>query len=212
MAFFNRLFSLVPPQKAAGRPQSGTLLATNSQLYSQTPLVPPSSTSRDVARRELVRVALRDVRRAHAIPLNWVDCEVMVLPGVAGLLGLPGDTRMLVTLQVLQWDDRLVKYSLAIQRRLIAQVLDYDPTASQWLRGVVWEFPANLKCAFADMPDAKLWAQPAAKARQSVDVLDRRAARRTGDISQRKNAGPSVHVKSERAREDDYAPTRQAGL
>jgi hypothetical protein len=206
MGFFSQWFSRAAPHQAAGRPHSSALLATDSQLFSQVPPVPASATSRDVARRELVRVALRDVRRAHSIPLNWIDCEVMALPG------LPGDTRMLVSLQVLEWDDRLVKYSLAIQRRLVAQIVDYDPTAAQWLRGVVWEYPANLKSAFAEMPDSKLWALAPAKAKISVDVLDRRAARRTGDISHRKNAAQGAQAQNERAREDDFAPTRQVGL
>ncbi len=206
MGFFSQWFSRAAPHQAAGRQHSSALLATDSQLFSQVPPVPASSTSRDVARRELVRVALRDVRRAHSLPLNWIDCEVMALPG------LPGDTRMLVSLQVLEWDDRLVKYSLAIQRRLLAQIIDYDPSAAQWLRGVVWEFPANLKCAFADMPDPKLWAQAPAKTKSSVDVLDRRSARRTGDISQRKSATAGAQAQHERSREDEFAPTRQAGL
>jgi hypothetical protein len=167
----------------------------------------PETTTRDITRRELVRVALGDVRRRHGLPANWLDCEILPMPDRGK------DSRLLVQLRVLHWDENLMKYSMAIQRQLGAQILMLDPSAIRWLQGIVWHLVSDANCRFLDMPDAALWTQSTSKAPERVDVLDRRKSRRAGGKWQRQ--AQSDHQKTvilQRPPVEEFPETRRAGL
>ena len=97
-------------------------------------------------------------------------------------LGRGSESRLLVQLLILHWDERLLKYSLAIQRQLTVQLIRLDPASSQWLQGVVWRYAPGTTSPFMSMPDPKVWAvQPSAPPAKH-DVLDRRTFSRTGSL------------------------------
>jgi len=199
MGIINRLFgrqSSAPPLRPS---QFGVPL--DSKI--------PEASSTDLTRRELVRVALRDLRRAHGIPAPWLDCEVLAVRSRSGA------SHIFVRILVLQWDERLLKYALAFQRHLGVEITRLDPRATEWLQGMAWEFApsATASCPHLKMPKPASWApstplQPAA----SVDVLDRRASRREGNISQRQPLGPRDAVAKARRDEEDFPETRQGGF
>ena len=166
MGIFNRFFGRPAPVSAFS--PSRPAAARDSKF--------PDSTPGDNTRRELVHVALSDIRRRHGIPGAWLDCEVMVLPNRSG------EPRMLVQLLILQWDERLLKYSLAIQRQLAVQLIRLDPGSSQWLEGVVWRYAPGATSAFMSMPDPKVWAAHPSEPSAKHDVLDRRVSSRTGSL------------------------------
>lgn len=166
MGIFSRIFGQPAPVRAS--PPSRPAAAPDSKM--------PDSMPGDSTRRELVHVALSDIRRRHGIPNAWLDCEVTVLPGRDSV------PQLLVQLQILHWDERLLKYSLAIQRQLTVQLIRLDPASSQWLQGVVWRYAPGTTSAFMSMPDPKVWAVHPSEPPAKHDVLDRRVSSRTGSL------------------------------
>ena len=166
MGIMNRLFGrpepvpALPPSRPAGAPPSKL----------------PDSMPGDNTRRELVHVALSDIRRRHGIPAAWLDCDVTALPA------RDGEPRLLVQLLILHWDERLLKYSLAIQRQLAVQLIRLDPGSSLWLQSVVWQYGPGVASPFMSMPDPKVWAVHPSGPTAKNDVLDRRVASRTGSL------------------------------
>jgi hypothetical protein len=165
----------------------------------------PATATREDARRELVKAVLRDVRRAYAIPVNWIDCEVLSLPPYKG------ESRMFATLLILHWDERLLKYTLAIQRRFSAEIAKLDPSAPRWLQGMAWQFASDADCPFLEMPAPDVWVEAAAPPLPKVDLLDRRKAKR-GNRNQRKSDGQAATGQASRQREEDFEQTRRIGL
>ena len=174
MGIFSRFFGQPEPVRAFA--PSRPAAAPDSKL--------PDSTPGDNTRRELVHVALSDVRRRHGIPNAWLDCEVLVMPGrePGREPGRGSESRLLVQLLILHWDERLLKYSLAIQRQLTVQLIRLDPASSQWLQGVVWRYAPGTTSAFMSMPDPKVWAVHPSEPPAKHDVLDRRVSSRTGSL------------------------------
>lgn len=188
-----------------GRSWSGDAAKSSSQT-AVADLKFPETTSRDITRRELVRVALGDIRRRHGLPLNWLECELLVMPGRGK------ESRVLVQVQVLRWDENLMKYSMAIQRQLGAQILLLDPGATRWLQGVVWQLASDVHCPFLEMPDSSLWTPVVDKAPAPVDVLDRRKSRRPGGKGMRKTDMQKTAVKKTSPQDEDFPETRRVSL
>ncbi len=178
MGIFTRIFGQPAPVRSFAASRSAAL--PDSKL--------PDSMPGDNSRRELVHVALSDVRRRHGIPTAWLDCEVLVISGrepgrePGRDSGYGSESRLLVQLLILQWDERLLKYSLAIQRQLTVQLLRLDPVSSRWLQGVVWRYAPGASSPFMSMPDQKVWAVHPSEPRAKHDVLDRRVFSRTGSL------------------------------
>ena len=96
--------------------------------------------------------------------------------------GYASESRLLVQLLILHWDERLLKYSLAIQRQLTVQLIRLDPASAQWLQGVVWRYAPGATSPFMSMPDPKVWAVHPSGPPAKHDVLDRRVFSRTGSL------------------------------
>ena len=114
--------------------------------------------SDNALRRQLVHVLLRDVLRRHGIPAPLVECQMLV---VSSRSRGPG---MYVRLVLKQWDERLVRYAFALQKSLKADLLRFEPQASEWLHGISWQFDFGDSCPFAELPDKKFWQTPASQA------------------------------------------------
>lgn len=166
MGIFTRLFGRPAPVRTF--PLSKPAAMSDSKL--------PDSVPGDSTRRELVHVALSDIRRRHGIPTAWLDCNVIAMPD------RERQPQLLVQLLILQWDERLLKYSLAIQRQLTVQLIRLDPASSQWLQGVVWQYAPGTTSPFMSMPDRKVWAVHPSGVPAKHDVLDRRVFSRTGSL------------------------------
>ena len=202
MGFISRLFG---SPKAAQPPSSG-FAPVSSQFGVALDSRISEATTSDLTRRELVRVALRDVCRTHGVPAAWIDCEAL------SLRSSRGDSRMFVRLKVVHWDEQLLKYALALQRHLRMEVARLDPRSADWLTGIGWELVSEANCPYLAMPKPAAWAVAVkAVAPAPVDVLDRRSRPRDGDPSQRKPVAPKPVVRQPPP-EEDFPETRQAGL
>lgn len=107
-------------------------------------------------RRELVRVVTRDTLRAAGIPDGWIESQVLLE------LGRGDQTFVHLRLVVKQWDVRLLKFAVAFQNRLVAEIELIDPTAQQWLLSISWQYQVGATCPFQDLPDPAVWRAPAA--------------------------------------------------
>jgi hypothetical protein len=114
--------------------------------------------SDNALRRQLVHVLLRDVLRRHGIPSALIECQMLV---VSSRSRGPG---MYVRLVLKQWDERLVRYAFAFQKALMADILRFEPQASEWLHGVSWQFEFDGSCPYAELPEKSFWQDPATPA------------------------------------------------
>ncbi len=107
--------------------------------------------SDNALRRQLVHVLLRDVLRRHGIPAPLVECQMLVVTSRSRGAG------MYVRLVLKQWDERLVHYAFAFQKALKADILRFEPQATEWLHGVSWQFEFGESCPYAELPDKSFW-------------------------------------------------------
>ncbi len=129
-----------PPSQIDPAPDSRTFQVENAQAGT---------------RRELVRVMTRDTLRASGIPEGWIESMVQLE------LARDGQTYVHLRLVVKQWDVRLLKYTIAFQNRLMAEVERFDPTARDWLLSISWKYQVGDTCPFPDMPEPAVWQAPA---------------------------------------------------
>lgn len=130
-------------------------------------------------RRELLRVRTRNTLRLSGIPETWIEAQVLLEP--AG-----GRTFMHLRLVVRHWDQRLMRYAIAFQRKLMEEIERIDPQATQWLLSIVWVFPAELEAPDTELPQPSAWldleARPSGHDELASD-LARLYAVRDADLS-----------------------------
>ncbi len=124
--------------------------------------------------RELVRVVLKDIMRLHGIPLGWLGCEVIIISRRAT------EDELHIHLVVMKWKERLLRYAPALERQLLTGLDRFDPSVDHSRYVVSWRFAPECGCPFTQMPSSDSWmkSEAAPEAKESVDILDRRSARR----------------------------------
>lgn len=90
--------------------------------------------TRSAPRRDVVHVVLRDTMRRHGIPGDWIECRTLS----AAQPGKGGGTY--VILVVKRGQDRLLGFVPAFQSSFLAELESFDPRASDWMRGLSWQF------------------------------------------------------------------------
>ena len=182
-------------------------------------------------RRELIRVLARDTLRYSGIPSDWVECQVLILPSRSG------ETFMQARLVVKHWDERLLRYAFAFQRRLMAEIERFEPDAAQWLQSISWQYLVDLDCPYRDLPEPASWtahlrpAQPDSQpaplepeqdelqqdlqrlfAVRDAELATRADTDRDGDFAPTQPAQPSEFGAPQPRRSGDFAPTQPGGL
>lgn len=104
-------------------------------------------------RRELLRVRTRNTMRLCGIPESWIEPQVLLEPE-------GGRTFLHLRLVVRHWDERLLRYAVAFQTRLMAEIERIDPQARQWLLSIVWCFPLDMQCPYPELPQPSAWIDP----------------------------------------------------
>lgn len=107
--------------------------------------------SRSTARRDLVRLVLRETMGRHGIPSDWLDFRA--------LSALTRDQKpgMHVQFLVRKADQQLLPYVHAFQESFREQLQRMDPTARDWLFSLGWEFYGEGAQAFSPMPAPGSW-------------------------------------------------------
>lgn len=145
MGFLSSIFGSAPAAVPAPAPQSkpSPIDSKFGELDSQAG-----------TRRELVRMLTRDTLRDSGIPEQWVDSQILLEPG------RNGQTFVHLQLVLKHWDDRMLKYSLAFQRKLRAELERIEPSARDWLRSIAWMFDVGEECPYLTMPERSEWSTP----------------------------------------------------
>lgn len=152
MSLLNSLLSRLT--QPAGMPAGGARPPRSSLPVSQ---VAAASDSRDQmhSRRDLLRIALRDVKTTVGIPAAWL--QMNALSGMSPKRG-PG---MYASLVVKHSNPLLMLHALAIERLLVQRVMMIDPLALDWLIGVSWKFELDDDVEPAPLPSRTAWLEPA---------------------------------------------------
>lgn len=129
-------------------------LATPSQLDGRADSRPMEGNGQVATRRELLRVLTRDTQRYAGMPDGWIDSQVLLE------LGRDGQTLMHLRLVLKQWDENLLRYQLAFQRRLLAEVERFEPGARDWLLSITWQYLVDDQAPCLDLPDPATWGSP----------------------------------------------------
>jgi hypothetical protein len=89
---------------------------------------------RSAARRDLVKLALRDAMRKHGIPSDWMDCRTL------SVASRDKQSGMHVQFMVRKADQQVLGHVHAFQESFWQEIEGIDPQARQWLFSVGWEF------------------------------------------------------------------------
>ncbi len=114
--------------------------------------------SENATRRQLVQVLLRDVLRRSGIPPGWVDCQMLLVSSRTRGHG------MYVRLVIKHWDDRLLRYTFALQNALLTEIGRFESHALTWLHGISWQLEVENSCPYTELPDKAFWLEPASQA------------------------------------------------
>ena len=130
--------------------------------------------SKNAPRRELVRLVLRETMRKHGIPSDWMDCRSL------SVLTKQHKSGMHVQFLVFQGDHQLLKWVHAFQENFWENILRTDPSATEWLFSVGWEFYGKSIQGFDVMPEPTSWKQDAGDA-QVTQAMPPEDPQRPGD-------------------------------
>ena len=160
-----------------------------------------------VTRRELVRMLTRDSLRFSGIPDGWIESQVLLE------LGRGGQALIHLRLVVKHWDERLLQYAVAFQRRLRAEVERFEPGAREWLLSITWQYEVDDQCPFVLMPDPSVWApagaaavRPASTAAEVPSAASREEAEMQADLAR------LFAVRDAHLTEANREPTSLSGL
>lgn len=125
--------------------------------------------SDNAMRRQLVQLLMRNVLRRHAIPPQWLECQMLVVSSRSRGTGL------YARLTIKHWDERLMNHAQAFQRALQTDIAHFDPKASNWLHGISWALDMGDSCPYTSLPDKAFWLAPAKKhgpGAQAIETSD----------------------------------------
>jgi len=203
MGFMDKLFpGRRPPSGPAGRatrPPSMTSGEADASMLeaSQFPNSqrPPSQFSPSqsaastphAARKDLLRLVLRETLTRNGIPTRWIGAEVLRAtlrdrePGV--------HLRLLVR----EWDTRLLEHAPALEENYRKRLLGMDPESSKWLMGISWQFAMEDRSQCPALPHPGWWTAEPHASPQTPPATPQAG----GDVIE----GP-VHIGASKARVD----------
>lgn len=121
-----------------------------SKLLGDTP--PPDQSA---ARREMLRVALRDTLNRHGIPPAWIGAETLVTTTRGG-----AQKGIHWRLLIKHWDPALLSYGVPFQQSLTSRLMTLDANAGTWLMGISWQFALPDESVCPPMPQ-RAWSAEA---------------------------------------------------
>lgn len=155
MGLINRILGKDKEPPSASRPAE----ADDPTAVDQAP-------ARNVRRRDLVRIALRETMRHHGIPSDWIDCRTL------SVLTRQHKSGMHVQFLVRKSDQQLLPFVHAFQEGFWREILRTDPRAKDWLFSVGWEFYGqSVAQGFSPMPAPNSWKDTGASEPAPVDSM-----------------------------------------
>ena len=124
-------------------------------------------TTPHAARKDLLRLVLRDTLQRNGIPTGWIGAEVLRAtsrnrePGV--------HVRFLIR----EWDTRLLEHGVAIEDNFRKRLLAMDPDSPQWLMGISWQFALADNSQCPALPHPGWWTSAPHRTVHGSEAQDR---------------------------------------
>lgn len=196
------------------------MMATNGTGFASSGLVPASSDARQQFsnRRDLLRMALRDVTTQCGIPSVWL--EIRVLAASSSTRKQQGVQARIV---VKHWQPLLMAHAPGLERRIIQRLMALDPLADQWLLGLCWQLEVPDEVSMLPLPTAVEWTtnrplrnarpqRPLPPLQPSGDVIAGPMRLAPGSKDARANLDRMLAAGDDRTRGHSSDPTQPAPL
>jgi hypothetical protein len=169
-------------------------------------------------RKDILRVALRDMMLRNGIPSTWLSAEML------RTTTSKKETGMHMRFLVRHWEPRLMLHGPALEQDFTQRLLLVDPKALEWLAGFSWQFALDDKSICPPLPHPNAWTavaprhEPTAPAPISTgDVIEGPVmiAKTPEEVRadlERLLALRDPDMKRHHERGDPFAPTRPAAL
>lgn len=141
-----------PKTRSSGSPASRA--PANSTQFGASQLTQGSGSVTSV-RKDLLRVALREMVLRNGIPQGWISADMLRTSSKAGEGG------MHMRFQVRHWEPRLMVHGPALEEDFTSRLLALDPDARSWLAGCSWQFALDDTSACPQLPQPGSWTMPA---------------------------------------------------
>lgn len=210
------MFDLLRGKKAEAPARPRAPASPNSTQFEASQMSPGSAHS---TRKDLLKVALRDMLVRNGIPQSWLSADMLRTSSPRREPGV--HMRFLVR----RWEPRLMLHGPALEQEFTNRLLALDPQAADWLMGFSWQFAMDDVTGCPPLPHPGAWTAPPAAPEQPAQA----PLTKPGDIIEGPVVIPrspeSVRAELEQmlARRDDdltrpapggdhFAPTRPATL
>ena len=121
------------------------------------------------ARKDLLRLVLRDTLQRNGIPTAWIGAEVLRATSRNREAGV--HVRFLIR----EWDTRLLEHGVAIEENFRKRLLAMDPESTQWLMGISWQFAMEDRSKCPTLPHPGWWTAEPHEAVREAEAKDRGA-------------------------------------
>lgn len=138
-----------PPAK----PRNSGPAASGSAQFEASQQSPQSTNS---LRKDLLRVALRELLIRNGIPQAWISADMLRTTSSKREQGLH------VRFILRRWEPRLMEHGPAFEQEFLHRLLMLDPRARDWLSGFSWQFGLDDASACPPLPHPGSWTAPPA--------------------------------------------------
>lgn len=146
------MFDLLRGKKAetTARPRNSRPPPASTQ-FEASQMSPGSTNS---VRKDLLKLALRDMLMRNGIPQAWVSADMLRTSSPRREPGL--HVRFLVR----RWEPRLMLHGPALEQEFTNRLLMLDPQAADWLMGFSWQFALDDTSECPPLPHPGAWTAP----------------------------------------------------
>jgi hypothetical protein len=114
----------------------------------------PVNLQRTGLENELVRLALKQVMKKQGIPSNWLATDGVRLHTKGGV------ERRCIHLQIKQWNEKLLHYAPALQKKILSTMDLFDPKIDHSAYMFAWSFAENIDYPISELPNIVIWSNP----------------------------------------------------
>jgi hypothetical protein len=137
---------------ARAEDRSGRVAATAKAKRKEAP---ETAAAASAARKEVLRIGLRETLLRNGIPASWVGLEPL------RSIDRTGATGWHARLRLQQWDARLLDHLVPLEKDFLRRVWLLDGGRAEWLRGVSWQFVLPDTSSCPPLPHPGTWtAEP----------------------------------------------------